>query len=162
MLPPGRQVPQLEHVLAGIEEPVLICGHSHIPWQQEGAGRLVVNAGSVGAPNNGDPRAQYALLTWRAGRWWAEHRAVAYDLERARAAWRESGLLAAGGAFARACLLGIEMGQNVPGLFVRYAYRLAAEAGYEGCDTVPDDIWERAAATFLVMPGAAGPTAGRM
>jgi predicted phosphodiesterase len=33
----GREAPPLDPVLAGIEEPVLICGHSHIPWQQAGA-----------------------------------------------------------------------------------------------------------------------------
>jgi protein phosphatase len=148
ILPPGRDPPPLDPVLAGIEEPVLVCGHSHIPWQQVGAGRLAVNAGSVGAPNDGDWRARYALLTWRAGRWQAEQRAVAYDLARTRAAWRDSGLLAEGGAFARACLLGIETGRNVPGWFVRHVYRLAAEAGWAGGDVVPDEVWEEAVETF--------------
>jgi len=53
-----------------------------------------------------------------------------------------------GGAFARSWLLDIETGQDVSGRFVSYAYVLAAEAGYEGSDVVPDSIWEQAAATF--------------
>ena len=107
----------------------------------------------MGAPINGDVRAQYALLTcqrsWpnRTG-WQAEHRAIVYDLERIRAAFRESGLLEEGGAFARAWLLDIETGQNVSGRFVSYAYGLAAEAGYEGSSVVPDSVWEQAIATF--------------
>ena len=148
LLLPGHDPVKLYQALAQVKEPVLVCGHSHIPWKQEQNGRLVLNPGSVGAPINGDVRAQYALLTWQDGHWQAEHRAIAYDLERIRAAFSESGLLEEGGAFARAWLLVIETGQNVSGRFVSYAYGLAAEAGCEGSDVVPDSIWEHAIATF--------------
>jgi len=148
LLPWGTEPARLSLALAGVEEPVLVCGHSHIPWKQEQDGRLVINAGSVGASNNGDWRAQYAVLDWREGRWQAEHRFIAYDLDRIRAVYRESGYLAGGGAFAQACLLGIERGQNVPGRFVSHVYEVAAEAGFEGCGVVPDSIWERAVTTF--------------
>jgi hypothetical protein len=76
------------------------------------------------------------------------HLTIPYDLEQVRAAYRESGLLEEGGAWALADMLGIETGQDVLEDFLSYAYRLAAEAGFQGCDTVPDDIWERATATF--------------
>jgi hypothetical protein len=97
---------------------------------------------------NGDVRAHYALLAWQDGHWQAEHQAVAYDLRRIRGAFRESGLLEEGGALARAFLLSIETGQNVAEDFVSYAYGLAAKAGIEDCDVVPDAIWEQAASTF--------------
>jgi len=148
LLPPGRDPVKLELSLAQVKEPVLVCGHSHIPWKQEQDGRLALNPGSVGAPINGDVRAQYALLTWQDGHWQAEHRAMAYDLKRIRAAFSESGLLEEGGALARAWLLVIETGENVSGRLVSYAYGLAAEAGCEGSDVVPDSIWEHAIATF--------------
>lgn len=147
-LPPGRDPVKLGRALAGVNELVLVCGHTHIPWKQEQGDRLVLNPGAVSASLNGDVRAQYALLTWQGGHWQAEHQAVPYDLDRVREAFRESGLLAEGGAFARACLLSIETGHNVAGHFVSHIYRLAAEAGFEGCDAVPDAIWERAVATF--------------
>lgn len=51
----------LAEALGQVGEPVLVCGHSHIPWVQEQSGRLALNPGSVGAPINGDARAQYAL-----------------------------------------------------------------------------------------------------
>jgi len=147
-LPPGRDPVKLDLALAGVNEPVLVCGHTHIPWKQEQSGRLVLNPGAVSASLNGDVRAQYALLIWRGGHWQAEHQAVSYDLGRVREAFRESGLLAEGGAFARACLLSIETGHNVAGRFLSHVYELAAEAGFEDCDVVPDAIWERAVATF--------------
>lgn len=111
-------------------------------------GRLALNPGSVGAPLNDDPRAQYALLTWREGRWQAEHRAIPYDLGQVQRAFQESGLLEAGGAFARAMLLWVQSGHDVTGRLLSHAYRLAAQEGYADCAFVPDEVWERAAESF--------------
>jgi len=148
LLPKGMTPIPLDVVLAQVSEPVLLCGHSHIPWVQRQDGQLIVNAGSVGAPNNKDPRAQYALLSWRAGRWEVTHRFVPYDLAQVRAVYEESGYLAGGGAFARACLLGIECGQNVPGALISHVYTVAAAYGVARRDSVPDAIWKRATSTF--------------
>ena len=147
-LPPDREPPRLERAFAQIAEPVLVCGHTHIPWSQKEGERLALNPGAVCGSLNGDVRAQYALLVWQDARWRVERRAVAYDLAQVRASFRESGLLAEGGAFARSILLTIETGQNVAGRFVSHTYRVAAEAGFEDCAVVPDGIWEHAVATF--------------
>jgi putative phosphoesterase len=144
----GYKTVRLNDTLNRFKEPVLVCGHSHILWKYKQDGRLVMNAGSVGQPLNGDTRSQYALLNWQDGRWQATFKAIEYDLDQVRAAYIESGLLAEGGALARALLLCSETGQNVAGCFLSYAYRLAAEAGYNDCDVVPDRIWEQATATF--------------
>jgi predicted phosphodiesterase len=148
LLPQDRSIPRLEALLAAIEEPVLVCAHSHIPWVQENEALLVVNPGSVGAPNNGDPRAQYAILTWTGGRWQAELRQVRYDLDQIRAAYRDTGYLAAGGVMARAFLLGIVTGENVPGLFVASVRRLASEAGCQPYEPLPDAVWQEAIVSF--------------
>jgi putative phosphoesterase len=145
---PGRDPTILDLALAQITEPVLVCGHTHIPWVQEQDRRLALNPGAVCGPLNGDVRAQYALLTWQGDRWQVEHQAVLYDLSQIRADFRESGLLEEGGALARSFLLSIETGQNLGEQFLSYAYRLAAEAGFENCAVVPDDVWEHAAETF--------------
>lgn len=137
----------LAELVTGVAEPLLICGHSHIAWQQQAGGCHVVNPGSAGAPINGDWRAQYALLTWRGGRWQVELRAVAYDREVMWAQARDSGFLAYGGAFARACMLGNQAGLNVPGALVAHSIRLAAGAGHTW-DDMPEEVWEEAAATF--------------
>jgi predicted phosphodiesterase len=139
---------KLAAALRGVFEPVVVCGHTHIPWRQRENGRLVLNPGSVGAPLNGDPRAQYALLRWDGGAWSVEHRAIPYDLALIRSAYVESGLLAEGGAIAKAGLLGIETGQNVIGAFLDHTYALAAESGCEGGTVVPDGIWHEAVGTF--------------
>ncbi len=41
---------------------VLAFGHTHLPYHKTAAGTLFVNAGSVGKPKGGDPRAVYAIL----------------------------------------------------------------------------------------------------
>ncbi len=134
----------LDLALAQAPEPVLVCGHTHIPWQVERDGRLALNPGAVSSPLNGHVGAQYALLTWQGDRWQAEHYAIRYDLGRLR----ENGALEEGGALMRAFLLGMETGRNIGRDFLTYARGLAAAAGFEGCDAVPDEVWEREAATF--------------
>ena len=147
LIPDGGPAP-LSEILASIEEPVLVCGHTHFPWQAERDGRLVLNPGAICGALNGDNRAQYALLTWDGARWRAEHHAVPYDLARLRADFEESGLLSEGGPLALAFLLSTERGENIGMYFLDYAYQLAAQAGYAGCETVPDEVWDRAAATW--------------
>ncbi len=145
---PDRDPAILDLALTQVPEPVLVCGHTHIPWQVERDGRLAFNPGAVCGPLNGYIGAQYALLTWQDDRWQVEHRAVPYDLNRIRAAFRESGLLEEGGALARSFLCSIETGRDGAVDFLTYAYGLAEEAGFEDCDVVPDETWEQAAATF--------------
>ncbi len=145
---PDRDPAVLDLALAQTSEPVLVCGHTHIPWAREQAERLALNPGAVCGPLDGTVGAQYALLAWQDGRWRVEHRTVSYDLGRIRAAFRDSGLLSEGGALARSFLLSIETGQNVADDLLSHAYQLAAEAGHGDSAIVPDDIWERAAETF--------------
>ena len=145
---PDRDPAALEMALAQTSEPVLVCGHTHLPWQVERNGRLVLNPGAVSGPLNGFVGAQYALLNWCDDHWQAEHITVAYDLERVRLACRESGFLEEGGAWAQAFVLCLETGQDVLEDFFSYALDLAAKAGFPDSDIVPDDIWHQATATF--------------
>ncbi len=145
---PDRDPASLDLALAQTQEPVLICGHTHIPWKFERDGKLALNPGAVCGALNGDTRAQYAIMTWQNDRWQVEHCAVPYDLNRMSAIFQESGLLEEGGALARAFLLSIETGQNVGDDWLSFTYRLAAETGFKNSDAVPDALWEQAATTF--------------
>lgn len=142
-----RQI-SIDRAFALFDESVLICAHTHISWTQEQDGRLVVNPGSVGIPINGDTRAQYALLTWRGGRWEAEHRAIDYDRDRISTAYHESGILAIEGAFAFAQLRAIETGQNVPRWLLSHCRQQATRAGFPESGAIPDAIWDKASTTF--------------
>lgn len=143
-------VPTLNEALADIPEPVVVCGHTHIPWVQRASNKLVVNAGAVGGALNSDWRAQYAILTWTgiSNGWRAEHRAVPYDLDRLRKGFSHSGYLAEGGAFARALLLNAETGENWPGTLLRHVYGQARKCGWDGEGLLCDDMWNAGVATF--------------
>jgi len=139
---------RLAAVWASLVEPVLVCGHTHIAWAEEREGRLIFNPGSVGAPLNGDVRAQYALLEWRGARWQVTHRAVPYDLARVRRVFRESGYLAEGGPYAHAWLIGIETGIYVWGRFLAHARQLASEGDKAARQAGIAGVWDRAVETF--------------
>ena len=138
----------LHQALDQIDESVMVCGHTHLPWKRIYKEQLAVNPGAVCGPLNGFIGAQYALLTWHRQRWEVEHRAIPYDMQRLRASFYESGFLTEGGTFARALLYTIESGRNVAREFLIYARRLATEAGFQGFDAVPDVIWEQATLSF--------------
>jgi putative phosphoesterase len=63
---------------------IIACGHTHVPMDRRVGSLRVVNAGSVGIPFDGDPRASYALISVEAGAVRAarvEIRRVVYDIE---------------------------------------------------------------------------------
>jgi predicted phosphodiesterase len=54
--------PRLAEILAGVAEPIVVCGHVHQQYDRAVAGRRVVNAGSIGLPYEGVPGAFWLLL----------------------------------------------------------------------------------------------------
>jgi putative phosphoesterase len=65
------------------EADLIICGHSHQGFVQNAAGSWFVNTGSVGRPDDGDPRATYALLELERDSIAVDHFRVEYDVEAA-------------------------------------------------------------------------------
>jgi len=70
---------------------ILFFGHTHLPYQKQVSGTLFVNAGSVGKPKDGDPRAGYVIADF-APDLDIKLRRVAYDVAAAARAVRESRL----------------------------------------------------------------------
>jgi diadenosine tetraphosphatase ApaH/serine/threonine PP2A family protein phosphatase len=63
-----------------------------VPWLREVDGIGFVNAGSVGRPKDGDPRASWAIAGWDGQALRAENVRTEYDVERAATAILESEL----------------------------------------------------------------------
>jgi len=82
---PASPESRWEEVLAGVEEDVVVCGHTHLQFDEDHAGHRVVNPGSVGSP------------TVRATAWWArigpeiELCSTDYDTRGAADAWIATG-----------------------------------------------------------------------
>lgn len=83
---------RLRELVGMAKADLIICGHSHQPFAQEVDGAWFINTGSVGRPDDADPRTGYALLELDPGRLQVHHCRLEYDLERAVAAIRERGL----------------------------------------------------------------------
>jgi predicted phosphodiesterase len=120
---------ELSEHLAAVEEPVLVCAHTHRALVAELDHGLVVNVGSVGLPFNRDPRAQYALFH-RGGPhgWRPELRQVPYDREQMFALYESTGFLEKGGITAQ--LLRMELEHATPVLvpFLEWASAKGVEA----------------------------------
>lgn len=53
---------ELEEVFAPLGRALVVYGHIHVPFVRQVHGFVVANAGSVGLPYDGDPRASYVLV----------------------------------------------------------------------------------------------------
>jgi predicted phosphodiesterase len=70
-----------ERILDQAKADVMVCGHTHLPYQKNlPSGRHVINAGSVGKPKDGDPRACYVVLDIHDGSIRVEFVRVEYDV----------------------------------------------------------------------------------
>ena len=76
----------LEGMFSELKENFILCGHTHVPMDRSIGKLRVVNAGSVGLPFDGDPRACYAVISTPAengnGSLQVQLRRVAYNVEK--------------------------------------------------------------------------------
>lgn len=83
LTPPDR----LRQLFHGVEQPIVVCGHTHMQFELRIGGVRVLNAGSVGMPYADRPGAYWLLL----GPEGSEFRRTSYDLEVAAQEVRASG-----------------------------------------------------------------------
>ena len=83
---------------------ILAVGHTHYPLLRTLDGTLVVNAGSVGLPFDGDTRPSYAQICWQSDHWEAEIIRLHYDHAAAIKDFYQSGYIAGGGHMVRVVL----------------------------------------------------------
>ncbi len=111
----------IERHFAAVDEKIILCAHTHHPMERRTAAGLIVNAGSVGLPFNGDARAQYVILTREKTCWTTEFRQVPYDREAITHHYKSSGFLEEGGITAALLLLEIEHARPFLVPFLRWA-----------------------------------------
>lgn len=90
----GQETPdeQLAELAAMEDAAVVVSGHTHQAFAQAVNGVLFVNPGTVGRPDDGDPRASYAILKIDNGHVAVEHHRVAYHIMATVDALRQAGL----------------------------------------------------------------------
>jgi putative phosphoesterase len=83
---------RLRELAVKAQADLIIFGHSHQPFFKEVDGTWFINTGSVGRPDDGDPRACYALLKLSPDSVEVKHYRVKYDTKAIAATVREYGL----------------------------------------------------------------------
>jgi len=77
---------------AKIDADVMIYGHTHKPYRKDFRGKVFINAGSVGKPKDGDPRACVTLVEITQSSMQTEFIRIPYDVGKIAAAIIASGL----------------------------------------------------------------------
>lgn len=140
----------LEEVIGLVSEPVLLFGHTHLPWQARIDGKLALNPGAVSFPENGFIGAQYAILEWDGQQWLPAFYQLSYDLEKLKADYQQSGFLACS-PLARIILNSILSGKDYLPVYFDHVCQIARTCGWENQANdlfYPDDIWDEAQQTF--------------
>lgn len=90
----GPEIPiQSLKALAGkLDADVVLSGHSHRALQRTANGVCFINPGSLGRPDDGDPRASYAILTLNKGKIQTTFYRIAYNIADAIRTVRRTGL----------------------------------------------------------------------
>ncbi len=79
-------------IAAAANADVIVCGHTHRPYDKTVEGTRFINDGSAGKPKDGDPRAGWVLVETGPQGISVAFRRVAYDVEAAAAAVEASEL----------------------------------------------------------------------
>jgi putative phosphoesterase len=75
-----------------VDADIMIYGHTHKPYRKDIAGKVFINAGSVGKPKDGDPRTCVALINISPDAVETEFVRLPYDVEKVANAIIDSGL----------------------------------------------------------------------
>ena len=70
---------RLQEILTGVDQDLIVCGHTHAQFDRRVGGKRMVNAGSVGMPYQGKPVGAFWLLLGVGG---VSLRRSDYDLDR--------------------------------------------------------------------------------
>ena len=145
LLYPGTEV--LENVLRTCPQQTLLSGHSHFQFRYESNGKQGINPGSVGLPSHGQPKAQFALVTYLSGRWSARLMNVDYDKEAEIRQFEESGLSEMSRVWAMATVKTIRQG----GSWMMDCLQLARKLCPGDKTDIPESCWEDAAMQLGIM-----------
>jgi putative phosphoesterase len=128
---PHTSVEKLDEMFAGATADVIVRSHNHICSTRDWHGRRIVTTGSVGLSLDGQPEAQFCLLTRRGGSWQVEHHSVKYDVEATLRRFRETGYLDEAGPIGILFMREIATGAHHIVPFLRYFGRRRQAAATE-------------------------------
>lgn len=139
----GHKEERLKEVLLEINEKVLICGHSHLPWSKRMDDKLVVNPGSVGVSFNNSVAADFAVLTWCDEIWKVDHYSEGYSYDELYKSFISSGLYTDGGIWGKLVLQSLREGKNRNMEFIHKVIDEKKKSHDSTSGYFPNSIWDR-------------------
>jgi putative phosphoesterase len=64
-LTPETPKSRLRRLARKAKADLIVCGHSHVPFARKVGARWLINPGSIGRPDDGNPQASYAVIALR-------------------------------------------------------------------------------------------------
>ena len=137
-----REILEREADLPALKErtgaDVILHGHNHMQYAVEIDGVLYVNPGACGQPLDHDTRAPYTLLRYEDGKFTAEERRVAYDIESAIAACKASRFYQEADCWCELIFYGLRNGRGIE----RRLWEILAEEEDSACPET-DEAYNR-------------------
>lgn len=103
---------EIEQLFGDSAATLMVRGHDHLPSIRQAGERLVVTAGSVGMPLDGDVDGKFVVLEQLGDEWRVEQRRIRYDVEATVRRCIETGYLEEAGPMARLMLQEIVTGRH--------------------------------------------------
>ncbi|MCQ2957918.1 MAG: metallophosphatase family protein [Candidatus Gastranaerophilales bacterium] len=82
---PGKSIDEIKPMLEGVNDTLILCGHTHLPAGYQIEKQTVVNVGSVGRPFTEDNKACYVILEideTKKDSFSVEHRFISFDVQK--------------------------------------------------------------------------------
>jgi predicted phosphodiesterase len=138
--------------LNSLEVKYLFCAHTHKPFKYELKEKRLINCASVGAPTNGQTKAQFVSIEFGDGVWNDKLVSVSYDVDKMVNAFEESGIYDKSFIWAKAMVKLLKTGVDYN---FRCFERVADLARSNDKDTniynMPEKYWEQAARELSII-----------
>ena len=144
----NREPDIIQKALEMIDEQYLIFGHTHRPGIYPHNSKLAVNPGALSDNLIGKSQISYATLDWNVQAWEPTIHPRKPDIDSIKQMFITTGFMEAVQPLSRAFLENIQTGDDIIVAFIRYAVKLAQEAGLSDFKTIPDEYWLQAAESF--------------
>ena len=152
---PFRTPPRFDQICLDYSEEVFILGHTHYLWTLKYSDRYFVNAGATGLPVPGSfPYSHYAYIvmtvTKQDIRFDKVH--LPCDLDVFTGYFNTHDYVQSNGIWPQLILASLKTGHNYCGGFLEYCHQVAKHDGIEGYRLIPNEVWEKAVATWPYIP----------
>lgn len=101
-------------VLENIDCDYLFCGHTHEAFTYNYKGKILVNCGSVGMPNNNQTKSQFVEIEFINDDWQINLVSVDYNIDKIVEAFAESGVYEKYHYWAKSCVKCLKTGIDYP------------------------------------------------